>query len=256
MPHHKQSWRRVPLVLFLALLTPLYTKIPTYFGFKTEALAQAPAAPSLPPPTLAIPSHEFVIDGAPHRIYFTIDDHPGRQTNQYLDVLKARGLKATFFIVSYVLYAHLRSPHYTPALAMVNALKRALAEGHVIGNHSVSHGLLCSMNKVRVGWEIGNSQTWIKSVLGLTPIYWRPPHGHICPLVQRTATAHGLTTIMWDVDDFRSTPQSMLRIVRLRMKLGKTETTVLFHNNLSKFEGFLKLLYQAGPAAKPIPAQN
>jgi peptidoglycan/xylan/chitin deacetylase (PgdA/CDA1 family) len=190
-----------------------------------------------------------MVDGKPHQIFITIDDHPGQYTPAYLDLLKLHQLKATFFIVSYVLYGHLRSPTYGPAIKLVNALKRMIQEGHVLGNHSVSHGLMCQMVKWRVEWEVSKTQEWTKQVLGLDLQLWRPPHGHLCALVQRTVALHGLSTIMWDTDDWRSTADSMVRITTQRARRGNASTTVLFHRDIKKLERFLLLL-------PPVPTKN
>jgi peptidoglycan/xylan/chitin deacetylase (PgdA/CDA1 family) len=192
------------------------------------------------PPTL--PSYETLIDGKPHRLFITIDDHPGRQTDDYLDLLKATKIKATFFIVTYPLYGYIVTPKYAPNAKMVEALRRAIREGHLLGNHSVSHRLMCGMDRHRAEWEVGKSQLWTKQVLGVDLKLWRPPHGHICPLVQKAVARHGLVTIMWDVDDWRSVPSSMVRIIKIRARRGSTSTTVLFHNDISKFRKFLQLL--------------
>jgi peptidoglycan/xylan/chitin deacetylase (PgdA/CDA1 family) len=65
----------------------------------------------------------------PPRITLTFDNGPTRATAQVLDVLAERGLRATFFLVG----DQLQRPG-ARALA-----ERALAEGHRIGNHSLTH---------------------------------------------------------------------------------------------------------------------
>jgi peptidoglycan/xylan/chitin deacetylase (PgdA/CDA1 family) len=63
------------------------------------------------------------------QVTLTFDNGPTRVTAQVLDVLAERGLPATFFVVG----DQLRRPG-ARALA-----ERALAEGHRIGNHSLTH---------------------------------------------------------------------------------------------------------------------
>jgi peptidoglycan/xylan/chitin deacetylase (PgdA/CDA1 family) len=65
----------------------------------------------------------------PHRVTLTFDNGPTRVTSQVLDVLGERGIPATFFVVG----EQLRRPG-ARALA-----ERARAEGHRIGNHSLTH---------------------------------------------------------------------------------------------------------------------
>jgi hypothetical protein len=52
---------------------------------------------------------------------------------------------------------------------------------------------------------------------------------------------------MWDVDDWRSTPDSMVRIVKMRSRRGSDSTTVLFHRDIQKFRRFLLLLPPKAP---------
>lgn len=63
------------------------------------------------------------------RVTLTFDNGPTRVTSQVLDVLAERGLRATFFLVGEPLRRR-----GARALA-----ERALAEGHRIGNHSLTH---------------------------------------------------------------------------------------------------------------------
>lgn len=216
---------------------PLYTKSDA--GCQ-DARTTKPTPIISGPPTL--PSFETLIDGKRHRIFITIDDHPGRRTEQYLDLLKSYGLKATFFIVAYPLYYYIKGPTYKPVARMIDSVRRIVREGHLLGNHSVSHQFLCQMTERQVKWEIGKSQLWVKQILGVDLKLWRPPHGHLCPLVQKVVASWKLTTIMWDVDDYRSTPESMVRIIKIRIRQGATSTTTLFHNDIKKITKFLLLL--------------
>jgi len=64
---------------------------------------------------------------ATHTVALTFDDGPNSHTAEVLDVLKAHQIPATFFIVG-------RMAHLHPGL-----LKRMVAEGHLLANHSASH---------------------------------------------------------------------------------------------------------------------
>ena len=45
--------------------------------------------------------------------------------------------------------------------------------------------------------ELGWSKKVIKDVLGVTPLYWRPPYGDIDDRVRAISKAMGLEPIMW-----------------------------------------------------------
>ncbi len=64
----------------------------------------------------------------PHKVALTFDDGPSAEwTPQILDILKQKGVKATFFIVG-------ENGETNPGL-----VQRILAEGHEIGNHTFTH---------------------------------------------------------------------------------------------------------------------
>jgi len=72
------------------------------------------------------------------RFALTFDDGPGPSTAELLDVLRDAGVRATFFILGRnVVEAPWCAGDDPRARALV---VRALREGHVVGNHSYSHG--------------------------------------------------------------------------------------------------------------------
>jgi peptidoglycan-N-acetylglucosamine deacetylase len=72
------------------------------------------------------------------RFALTFDDGPGPSTAELLDVLRDAGVKATFFVLGKNI---VEAPWCGGDEARARALVvRALREGHVIGNHSHSHG--------------------------------------------------------------------------------------------------------------------
>ena len=60
------------------------------------------------------------------KVYLTFDDGPSDYTDEILDILKEKGVKATFFVVA-------KEQEYYPAY------QRIVEEGHSIGIHSYSH---------------------------------------------------------------------------------------------------------------------
>lgn len=65
-------------------------------------------------------------DAGQKTIYLTFDDGPSSTTTKILDILKEKGIKATFFVIN-------APEKYN------NTIKRAYDEGHTIGLHSYSH---------------------------------------------------------------------------------------------------------------------
>jgi peptidoglycan/xylan/chitin deacetylase (PgdA/CDA1 family) len=153
--------------------------------------AISPAPKPKPPATPAEPPITFNsvhVDG-PY-IALTFDDGPNATlTPKLLDLLAARHLKATFFVVGQNAADH------------PDILKRAVREGHEIANHSWSHPNLGKMSDEAVRRELQKTDDAIAAAIGKRPTLMRPPYGSI--------TAHqkkwihdefGYRIIIWDVD--------------------------------------------------------
>jgi peptidoglycan-N-acetylglucosamine deacetylase len=123
-------------------------------------------------------------------IALTFDDGPNATlTPKLLDLLAARHLKATFFVVGQNAADH------------PDILKRAVREGHEIANHSWSHPNLGKMSDEAVRRELQKTDDAIAAAIGKRPTLMRPPYGSL--------TAHqknwiheefGYRIIIWDVD--------------------------------------------------------
>ena len=99
------------------------------------------------------------------KVALTFDDGPDPVwTPKILDVLKARGLKATFFLIG-------RNVENHPDL-----VRRIIAEGHEIGNHTYTHGNLAEMPEWRQRLELGSTQRLIETETGRSTTLFRPPY--------------------------------------------------------------------------------
>jgi len=123
-------------------------------------------------------------------VSLTYDDgpHPSH-TPRLLDILKARNVKATFYVIE------------TNAKRHPDILRRMIAEGHEIGNHTVTHGNLARMSADQVRRELRVTHDTITSVTGIPPRTMRPPYGALTT-AQRSwiRQEFGYPTIMWSVD--------------------------------------------------------
>jgi peptidoglycan/xylan/chitin deacetylase (PgdA/CDA1 family) len=123
-------------------------------------------------------------------IAMTFDDGPDPVlTPRLLDLLKERGIHATFFMVG-------RNVAAFPAI-----VKRMAAEGHEVANHSWSHPLLTQMGPQNVESQLRRTHDAIVAACGTAPLLYRPPYGAI-GLSQRTRVekSFGYPAILWDVD--------------------------------------------------------
>jgi peptidoglycan/xylan/chitin deacetylase (PgdA/CDA1 family) len=123
-------------------------------------------------------------------IALTFDDGPNATlTPKLLDLLAARHLKATFFVVGQNAADH------------PDVLKRAIREGHEIGNHSWSHPNLGKMSDEAVRRELQKTEDAIVAAIGKKPTLMRPPYGSITARQKKWIHEEfGYRIILWDVD--------------------------------------------------------
>ena len=76
---------------------------------------------------VGIESVNHIYSSDTKRAFLTFDDGPSINTNQILDILNERGIKATFFVLG-------SNVEKNPAM-----VKRMYDEGHFIANHGYSH---------------------------------------------------------------------------------------------------------------------
>lgn len=108
-----------------------------------------------------------------------------------LDILKKRGIKATFFLTG-------KWVEQNPALA-----KRIADEGHEIGNHTYSHPKLTSMTEAEVLGELTKAEEVIRRVTGEDPRpFFRAPYGARDQRVLDIVAKRGYFSVYWTVDSF------------------------------------------------------
>lgn len=121
-------------------------------------------------------------------IALTFDDGPGHDTPAILDLLKQRGIVATFFLCGENVERH-------PDLA-----RRIAEEGHEIGNHTYSHLRMLWKSPGRMMLEIERTQRVIAHRTGQAPQVFRPPYGlrwfGLFPVLESAA----LKNVMWSVN--------------------------------------------------------
>jgi peptidoglycan-N-acetylglucosamine deacetylase len=120
----------------------------------------------------------------------TFDDGPHKvNTPRLLDMLKERHIHATFFLIG------------ENVVDNQEIVKRELAEGHEIGNHSWSHPQLSVMSDATVHDQLQKTQDAINRACGLTPKLMRPPYGAFTARQRNWAHGEwGFKVILWDVD--------------------------------------------------------
>ncbi|WP_435284366.1 polysaccharide deacetylase family protein [Streptomyces koelreuteriae] len=154
-------------------------------------------------------------------VNITIDDGPDPVwTPEVLDVLREYGVKATFCMVG------------TQAQAHPDLVKKVVAAGHRLCDHSVSHDT--TMDKKSEAYQsrqILDAERMItKASGGVRPMYYRAPGGAFTPYSRKLAASRGMRPLGWNVDskDFeRPGTDAMVATVERELSNGPT---ILFHD--------------------------
>jgi peptidoglycan-N-acetylglucosamine deacetylase len=115
-------------------------------------------------------------DGKRFAVSLSFDDARLSQVDTGLDVLKRAGVKATFYLVP------------SRAKERLDGWKRAVAEGHEIGNHSRSHACTANyrfalknaledFNEARMAGDLEGANADIEQMLGVKPVSFAYPCG-------------------------------------------------------------------------------
>lgn len=156
-------------------------------------------------------------------VAITFDDGPHPEnTPRLLDMLKERRIKATFYVVGNMV-------KYSPQL-----IRRMIAEGHEIGNHTVTHGNLARMSDDALRKELQAAHDQIIAETGVTPRTMRPPGGAIKKSQKELMLREfGYPTILWSAD-----PEDWKRpgpaVVTSRLVNGASPGGILLVHDLHK----------------------
>jgi peptidoglycan/xylan/chitin deacetylase (PgdA/CDA1 family) len=163
--------------------------IPLFLTVLAAGAQDSNTTPSPSPSPAKLATYSQVRVDQPY-IAMTFDDGPSSEnTPRLLEMLKQRNIKATFFLIG------------ENAAANPDLVRRILAEGHEIGNHSWTHPQLSKLSDDRVTTEITKTQGAIKDASGYTPTLLRPPYGAITARQREwIENQFGLNIILWSVD--------------------------------------------------------
>ncbi|MFI7351466.1 polysaccharide deacetylase family protein [Streptomyces sp. NPDC049936] len=187
--------------------------------------SSAPKASASPAPGGAVKPVDVTIahasDAGARGVNITIDDGPDPAwTPQVLDLLAEYGVKATFCVTG------------TQAQAHPDLVKKVVASGHRLCDHSVSHDT--SMDQKSEAYQskeiLDAERMIIKASGGVRPMYYRAPGGAFTPYSRKLAASHGMRPLGWNVDtkDFeRPGTDAIVETVQRELANGPT---LLFHD--------------------------
>jgi peptidoglycan/xylan/chitin deacetylase (PgdA/CDA1 family) len=138
----------------------------------------------------------------------SFDDGPSEATPRVLDLLRDHGARATFFVVG-------RYVEERPEV-----VRRTLAEGHELGNHTFDHvDAAYEQDDDVLRDQIARTSAAIEVVGGVRPRLIRPPYGKDVARVARLGRELGLgDTILWSAQgwDWDATPAEEIAELVLR----------------------------------------
>ncbi|KAF9178387.1 chitin deacetylase [Haplosporangium sp. Z 767] len=127
----------------------------------------------------------------PGTVALTFDDGPSGYTNELLDILASKKVKTTFFI---------NGQNSNNIMKHKAVVKRMHKEGHQIASHTWSHQDLATLSVAKITEEMTKLDNAIKEIIGLRPVYMRPPYGSTNTVALDLLGNLGYTIVLWDQD--------------------------------------------------------
>ncbi len=149
----------------------------------------------------------------PGELALTFDDGPNPAwTPRLLEILASHDARATFFLLG------------SHAQAEPELVRRMVAAGHLIGNHSWCHPNLALTSAGRVKEELARTSQTLEQIAGAPVKYFRPPYGARRPIVLRLARSLGMVPVLWNAmtSDWKE-PSAERIVARLASKIDRLE---------------------------------
>ena len=155
----------------------------------------------------------------PKYVALTFDDGPyGTSTDAILTILEREKVPATFFLIGKNAKLH------------PDEIRREIADGDVVGNHSFSHTrALPSEATTTLRVDVSRAEEIIATTTGLIPELFRAPYGATSPNMVGEIEHEGYTVVGWDIDtkDWVNTNSSTTIIATVMNKLRPNDIILL-----------------------------
>ncbi|HEY4050859.1 MAG TPA: glycosyltransferase [Acidobacteriaceae bacterium] len=175
----------------------------------------------------------------PQEVALSFDDGPDpKWTPKILDVLKKEKVNGTFMIIG------------EQAEDNIGLLRRVVAEGNEIGNHTWTHPDISAISAGQLKLELNLTERLFASKLGIKPLFFRPPYSidqepdtndqaapvYMIQNMGYTVVGNKIDTSDWD-ERLRKSPQAITQDVLDQLQLMKTKAA---------FRGSIILLHDGG----------
>jgi peptidoglycan/xylan/chitin deacetylase (PgdA/CDA1 family) len=153
----------------------------------------------------------------------TFDDGPTEFTPRFLDLLKEHQVKATFFCIGKQIEKY------------PETFQRIIAEGHTIGNHTLSHSHSTGfLSASKMTAEIENCDTIMKNVGNIKTNLYRPPFGVTNPNIAKAIKRTHKTSIGWNVRSLDTIIDDEKKIYNRITKSLRKGSIILLHDTSEK----------------------
>jgi cellulose synthase/poly-beta-1,6-N-acetylglucosamine synthase-like glycosyltransferase/peptidoglycan/xylan/chitin deacetylase (PgdA/CDA1 family)/spore germination protein YaaH len=175
----------------------------------------------------------------PNQVALSFDDGPDpKWTPKILDILRNKGVKATFLLIG------------DEAQANIGLMKRVVREGHEIGNHTWTHPDISEITTRQLDLELKLTERLFASKLGIQPLYFRPPYDideepgtddQAAPVYRIQQDGYTIVGSKIDTNDWnenpRKSPAEITQAVLDQLEIMKTKP---------QFRGSIILLHDGG----------
>ena len=121
-------------------------------------------------------------------LYLTFDcGYENGYTEKILDVLKEKNVNAAFFCT-------LPQVKENPEL-----IRRIIDEGHIVGNHSVTHPSFAEITTEQMTKEIHGMEEYLKENFNYSEPYFRFPKGEYTDTAIQTVNSLGYSCVFWSL---------------------------------------------------------
>lgn len=171
----------------------------------------------------------YFVDSITHKrtkleeVALTFDDGPTEFTPKFLDLLKEKQIKATFFCIGRQIEKH------------PETFQRIIAEGHTIGNHTFSHsdntGFLSASKMTE---EIEKCDEIIFKTGNIKTHLYRPPFGVTNPNIAKAIKKMNKVSTGWNVRSLDTVTTDEKKIYRNVTRNLKKGSIILLHDTSEK----------------------
>ena len=108
-------------------------------------------------------------------------------TSRVLDILKEKGVTATFFCT----LDHIKKE--------TDLIARMIKEGHIVGNHSTTHPSFAEISREKMAKEIEETENYLRTNFGYVSKYFRFPAGEYNESALQLIDSLGYRSVFWSV---------------------------------------------------------